>query len=270
MAMKLIHGSDTVAVIALVNYWQGQGYAPACGLSYHNGVYFQPVVPGDAGGVPYGIIDEVSDVAFQNGASYAQETYGAFALGDLQFINGAFVQAFGKPVVPAAPPPVNEVFRASFTTTSGELTQLVAAANTPQVVTFNTQQIPNANLGTLNNATGVFTAARDIKGMLTLSAQVRRGLSGATTWAIQVETSPDGVTWTPVAGSLRQVRLSNTETGVTRVVDFTTVVNLPAGTRLRFTQMVDTAANQMGIVALAASLGGTTAAGFIMGLYTVN
>lgn len=76
--------------------------------------------------------------------------------------------------------PVNAVFRASFTTTNVETTQYVTADNTPQVVTFNAQVIPNATLGTLNNATGVFTAARHIVGTLALSCQVRRTTGGAT------------------------------------------------------------------------------------------
>jgi hypothetical protein len=164
----------------------------------------------------------------------------------------------------------NQAFRASFTTTSAEATQLVTVANTPQVITFNAQAIPNAILGTLDNATGVFTVANDFTGMLTLNAQIRRGLAGNTTWAVQIETSPDGVTWTPSPGSSRRILLAAGESNLVRFYDFTTAITAAAGTRVRFTQMVSDATNNTGIVALASALGGTTAAGFIFSLYSLN
>lgn len=167
-------------------------------------------------------------------------------------------------------PYVDQVFRGSFTTAAGELTQLVTVANTMQVITFNTQQIPNAVLGTLNNATGVFTAATDINGLLSVNAQIRRGLAGTTTWTVQVETSPDGLVWTPVSGSSRRITLGAGENNLVRFYDFTVATALPAGTQLRFTQSVSDPTNNTGLVALAAGVGGTTSAGFIFSLYTVK
>ena len=167
--------------------------------------------------------------------------------------------------------PVNAVFRASFTTTSVETTQYVTADNTPQVVTFNAQAIPNAALGTLNNATGVFTAARHIVGTLALSCQVRRTTGGATAimWGFQVETSPDGSTWTPTPGSARYINLRGAgDNNVLQTVNLTAAVDIPAGTRVRITQMTDTSSANVGLVALPAMLGGATAAGLVFSLST--
>lgn len=167
--------------------------------------------------------------------------------------------------------PVNAVFRASFTTTSAEATQYVTADNTPQVVTFNAQAIPNAALGTLNNATGVFTAARHIVGTLALSCQVRRTTGGATAimWGFQVETSPDGSTWTPTPGSARYINLRGAgDNNVLQTVNLTAAVDIPAGTRVRITQMTDTSSANVGLVALPAMLGGATAAGLVFSLST--
>lgn len=167
--------------------------------------------------------------------------------------------------------PVNAVFRASFTTTSLVLTQYVTADNTPQVVTFNAQTIPNADLGTLDNATGVFTAARHIVGTLAITCQVRRTTGGSTavTWGFQVETSPDGITWTPTAGSARYINLRGAgDNNVLQTVGLTAAVDIPAGTRVRITQMTDTSSANVGLVSLPAMLGGATAAGLVFSLST--
>lgn len=145
--------------------------------------------------------------------------------------------------------PVNAVFRASFTTTSVEATQYVTANNTPQVVTFNAQAIPNAALGTLNNATGIFTAAREIVGTLAITCQVRRTTGGAAavTWGFQVETSPDGSTWTPTPGSARYINLRGAgDNNVLQTVNLTAAVDIPAGTSVRITQMTDTSSAKVG------------------------
>lgn len=167
--------------------------------------------------------------------------------------------------------PVNAVFRASFTTTSVEATQYVTADNTPQVVTFNAQAIPNAMLGTLDNATGIFTAAREIVGTLAVTCQVRRTTGGAAaaTWGFQVETSPDGSTWTPTPGSARYINLRGAgDNNVLQTVDLTAAVDIPAGTRVRITQMTDTSSANVGLVSLPAMLGGATAAGLVFSLST--
>lgn len=167
--------------------------------------------------------------------------------------------------------PVNAVFRASFTTTSVEATQYVTVNNTPQVVTFNAQAIPNAALGTLNNATGIFTAAREIVGTLAVTCQVRRTTGGAAavTWGFQVETSPDGMTWTPTPGSARYINLRGAgDNNVLQTVNLTAAVDIPAGTRVRITQMTDTSSANVGLVALPAMLGGATAAGLVFSLST--
>lgn len=167
--------------------------------------------------------------------------------------------------------PVNAVFRASFTTTSAEATQYVTANNTPQVVTFNAQAIPNATLGTLDNATGIFTAAREIIGTLAITCQVRRttGGSAAVTWGFQVETSPDGIVWTPTPGSARYINLRGAgDNNVLQTVNLTAAVDIPAGTRVRITQMTDTSSANVGLVALPAMLGGATAAGLVFSLST--
>lgn len=167
--------------------------------------------------------------------------------------------------------PVNAVFRASFTTTNVETTQYVTANNTPQVVTFNAQAIPNATLGTLDNATGIFTAARHIVGTLAITCQVRRTTGGAAavTWGFQVETSPDGSTWTPTPGSARYINLRGAgDNNVLQTVNLTAAVDIPAGTRVRITQMTDTSSANVGLVALPAMLGGATAAGLVFSLST--
>lgn len=167
--------------------------------------------------------------------------------------------------------PVNAVFRASFTTTNVETSQYVTADNTPQVVTFNAQAIPNAALGTLNNATGIFTAAREIVGTLAVTCQVRRTTGGAAavTWGFQVETSPDGSTWTPTPGSARYINLRGAgDNNVLQTVNLTAAVDIPAGTRVRITQMTDTSSANVGLVALPAMLGGATAAGLVFSLST--
>lgn len=216
-------------------------------------------------------------------------------LGDTVRLDSAyFLQAYikGQAVIPEATPfgagllllpdaaalkalipPINEVFRGSFTTTAAEATQYITASNVSQPITFNAQQIPNAVLGTLDNGTGVFTAAKDIAGILAISCQVRRTLGGASAinWAVQIETSPDGIAWTAVPGSSRRINLrGGGDNNIMQMLGFTVALNIPAGTRLRFAQATDSAASNVGLVATPAGIGQTTAAGFIFSLYSVD
>ncbi len=101
MAVIIVNGQDTAKLIAEVNGYRQAGFVPACGLSYTKGIFYQPLISGESQ-VVYGIIDEVTDVAFQSGANYASEEYGAQALGEMLNINGRFVQAFGDGVSAAA------------------------------------------------------------------------------------------------------------------------------------------------------------------------
>lgn len=281
---------------AIADGWQPYG-TPMLRVT---GFVDQPMVKGDSG--------TVTEYQVTTGYSLDKRTpvIGAIAgwnpLGDtLRLDSGYFLQAYvlGQPYAdidvnslrPSTPfgrallnladaaalkalvPPIDQVFRASFTTAVGELPQYCVANNVTQAITFNAQQIPNTDLGTLNNATGVFTAARDIVGILALSSQVRRTTGGASAinWAFQVETSPDGIVWTPVTGSSRRINIrGGGDNNIFHSVNLTTAVNLPTGTRLRFTQASDSVASNVGLVALAAGIGQTTAAGFIFSLYTVT
>lgn len=188
-------------------------------------------------------------------------------------VNQTACLAFEAAYIRSKLTPINEVLRVSFTTAAAEATQYVTADNTPQVVTYNAQQIPNAALGTVTNATGVFLASTDIQGMLAISCQVRRTTGGAAavTWGIHLETSPDGTTWTPVAGSSRRVNLrGGGDNNIMQMLGLTTSVNLPSGTRLRVMQSCDLASSNTGLVAAPSALGTTTSAGIIMSLYTVK
>nr|UVX62906.1 MAG: protein of unknown function DUF1737 [Bacteriophage sp.] len=216
-------------------------------------------------------------------------------LGDTVRLDTAFfLQAYvmGQPVVPEATsfgasllqlvdaaalkaliPPVNEVFRASYTTTGSDAVQNCVTNNVAQPITFNTQQIPNAVLGTLVNATGVFTAAKAISGILSIACQVRRDVGGsaALQWGVQVETSPDGIVWTPVTGGSRRISMRGaTENNLSNHLNFAVSLSLPAGTMMRFTQSTDNVSAGVGITALASGIGQTTSAGFIFSLYTVD
>lgn len=167
----------------------------------------------------------------------------------------------------------NSIFRASFSTTSAEATQYCTTSNIAQAITFNTQQIPNTTLGTLTNNIGVFQASSDIIGTLSYSSEVRRTTGGASpvVWGIHIETSTDGINWTPVAGSSRRINLrGGGENNIMQTMAFTTSVNLPTGTYLRFMQFCNDSTASIGLVAAPAQYGSTTAAGFIFSLHTIK
>lgn len=278
---------------AVVNAQIAAGWTPyGSPMLRGSGWVDQPMVMADTGSVTeYRVVTGYSD----NRTPKIAALVGWNLLGDTVRLDSAyFLQAYvlGQPVVPEATPfgasllllpdaaalkalipPVNETFRASFTTTAGEITQYCAVNNTPQVVTYNAQAIPNPAIGTLNNATGVFTATAQINGFLSLSCQVRRTTAGASPveWGIEIQSSPDGIAWTSVAGSSRRINIrGGGDNNIMQMLGFAVSLNLAPGTQLRVRQSCSDAASNTGLVAAPASLGLTTSAGFIFSLYTVD
>lgn len=273
---------------AILDGWQPYGSPMLRGSGWVD----QPVVKADTGTITeYRVVTGYSD----NRTPKIAALVGWTLLGDTVRLDSSyFLQAYvlGQPVLPAATPfgasllllpdaaalkalipPVNETFRASFTTTAGELSQLCAVANTPQVVTYNAQAIPNPDIGTLDNTTGVFTATAQVTGFLALNCQVRRTTGGASPveWGIDIQTSPDGITWTSVAGSSRRINIrGGGDNNIMQVLGFAVSLNLPSGTRLRVRQSCSDASSNTGLVAAPGALGLTTSAGFIFSLYTVD
>lgn len=294
---KIVGGYYTAglcpAVNAVVNAAIADGWTPYGSPTLRSsGWVDQPLVKDDTGSITeYKVVTGYSD----NRTPKIAALVGWQLLGDTVRLDSAyFLQAYvlGQPVVPEATPfgasllllpdaaalkalipPVNEVFRASFTTTGAELTQYCLADNTPQPITLNAQAIPNAAIGTLNNATGVFTVTAPVVGVMALSCQVRRTLGGASpvNWGVQVEVSTDNVVWTAVAGSSRRINLrGGGDNNIVQMLGFVVALNLQPGTFLRFSQSCDSAASNTGLVSAPAALGQTTAAGFIFSLYTVD
>lgn len=93
MAIIIVNGMDTTKLSSDVNALLAAGYVPACGLTYRNGVFYQPMVTGDSA-VAYSVIDEATDVAFQSKAN----VNAGRALGEMLTINGRFIQAYGDGV----------------------------------------------------------------------------------------------------------------------------------------------------------------------------
>lgn len=284
---------QTPQINAVVNAAIAAGWTPyGSPMLRGSGWVDQPMVMADTGSVTeYRVVTGYSD----NRTPKISALVGWNLLGDtVRLDTSYFLQAYvlGQPVVPEATPfgasllllpdapalkalipPVNEVFRASFTTAAGELTQYVTVSNTPQAVTYNAQQIPNPTLGTMDNATGVFTPLKPVIGFLSLSCQVRRTTGGASPveWGIEIQTSPDGITWTSVAGSSRRINIrGGGDNNIMQMLGFAVALNLPAGLRLRVRQSCSDAASNTGLVAAAGTLGLTTSAGFIFSLYTVD
>lgn len=279
---------NAVVNAAIADGWQPYGSPMLRGSGWVD----QPVVKADTGTVTeYRVVTGYSD----NRTPKIAALVGWNLLGDTVRLDSSyFLQAYvsGQPVVPEASPfgasllllpdaaalkalipPVNETFRVSFTTTTTELTQYCLANNTPQVVTYNAQAIPNANIGTMDNGTGVFTATAQINGFLSLSCQVRRTNGGASPveWGIEIQTSPDGIAWTAVAGSSRRINIrGGGDNNIMQMLGFAVALNLAPSTRLRIRQSCSDASSNTGLVAAAGSLGLTTAAGFIFSLYTVD
>ena len=281
VTVKLITEQTTNRLVDSVNAAQTMGWFPVCGVVCFNARYTQlMVLDTDATEVPacnYFIVDAADDVSFAQRVNQLLDLNpGAVCLSSVQYVQARYIQAYGDDAMATkfyvdSTRPVNAVFRASFTTTSVETAQYVTTDNTPQVVVFNAQALPNAAMGTLDNATGIFTAARRIVGTLAITCQVRRttGGSAAVTWGFQVETSPDGITWTPTAGSARYINLRGAgDNNVLHTTNLTSAVDIPAGTRIRVTQMTDTSSANVGLVALPAMLGGATAAGLVLSLIT--
>ena len=272
--IKLITEQTANQLVDAVNRSQADGWFPVCGVVVFNARYTQLMVLDTDDTTPpacnYFIVDAADDVSFTQRVNQLLEINpGAVCLSPVQYFQARYIQAYGDDS--HGQTTGGAVFRASFTTTNLVATQYVTADNTPQVVTFNAQAIPNAALGTLDNATGIFTAARRIVGTLAISCQVRRTTGGAAavTWGFQVETSPDGITWTPTAGSARYINLRGAgNNNVLQTTNLTTAVDIPAGTLVRITQMTDTSSANVGLVALPAMLGGATAAGLVFSLIT--
>lgn len=277
VTVKLITEQTTNRLVDSVNAAQTMGWFPVCGVVCFNARYTQLMVRDTDDTTPpafnYFIVDAEDDVSFSQRVNQLLEINpGAVCLSPVQYVQARYIQAYGDDSYGQTNSGGGSaVFRASFTTTNLVATQYVTANNTPQVVTFNAQALPNAAMGTLDNATGIFTAARRIVGTLAISCQVRRTTGGAAavTWGFQVETSPDGITWTPTAGSARYINLRGAgDNNVLQTTNLTAAVDIPAGTRVRITQMTDTSSANVGLVALPAMLGGATAAGLVFSLIT--
>ena len=261
VTVKLITEQTTNKLVDSVNAAQAMGWFPVCGVVCFNARYTQLMtLDTDAIEVPacnYFIVDAADSVSFTQRVNQLLDINpGAVCLSPVQYAHARYIQAYGDNV--DVNRPVNAVFRASFTTTGLALNQYVTANNTPQVVVFNAQALPNAALGTLNNATGIFTTARHIVGTLAITCQVRRTTGSAA-----------AVTWTPTAGSARYINLRGAgDNNVLHTTNLTAAVDIPAGTRVRITQMTDTSSANVGLVALPAMLGGATAAGLVFSLIT--
>lgn len=143
-------------------------------------------------------------------------------------------------------------------TTTGA--QNISAANTPQVIIWSAITEPSPEIATVNLTDGTVLFINPFAGMISFNARVQRNgalLSGASSWNIQVETSPDGTTWTPLPGSRRNFAFNGglATTVANILVDGTFAIRVPANTYLRVTQFSDSASPTVGIAGTTASAG---------------
>lgn len=87
----ILHDEDVYRLAQSVNTKQTEGYAPMGGILANNGMYYQPMVEGSVT-AQYVVVREQES---QNFIARSETTTGS-ALGDIQYVDGFFLQAFGE------------------------------------------------------------------------------------------------------------------------------------------------------------------------------
>lgn len=87
----ILHDEDVYRLAQSVNTKQTEGYAPMGGILANNGMYYQPMVTGSVT-AQYVVVREQES---QNFIARSETTTGS-ALGDIQYVDGFFLQAFGE------------------------------------------------------------------------------------------------------------------------------------------------------------------------------
>lgn len=197
--------------------------------------------------------------------------------------DGAYIQAeAGSPslittdivyseYVPVNVPAVTDVFRAMYLTgTASDITQQLAANNTPLTAVFSVVQLASTSVS-LNTATGIMTFNREGSYNLSLLADVRVALTGSVlSWAMFLETSTDnGTTWTAVDGSTRRLVFDGQNANDQKPANLTMPIKVVVGQLFRVRHVTTTSNRQVSIVSRAASGGAPSAAGLILGISSV-
>lgn len=91
MSGIILHDEDVYRLAQSVNTKQTEGYAPMGGILANNGMYYQPMVTGTVT-APYVVVREQESQNFTSRAA----TTTASGLGDIQYVDGFFLQAFGE------------------------------------------------------------------------------------------------------------------------------------------------------------------------------
>lgn len=87
----ILHDEDVYRLAQSVNVKQTEGYAPMGGILANNGMYYQPMIEGSVT-AQYVVVREQES---QNFIARADTTT-APGLGDIQYVDGFFLQAFGE------------------------------------------------------------------------------------------------------------------------------------------------------------------------------
>jgi hypothetical protein len=197
--------------------------------------------------------------------------------------DGAYIQAeAGSPslittdivyseYVPVNVPAVNDVFRAVYLTgTASDITQQLAANNTPLTAIFSAVQLASQSVS-LNTATGVITFNREGSYNLSLLADVRVALTGSVlSWAVFLETSTDnGATWTAVDGSTRRLVFDGQNANDQKSANLIMPIKVVVGQLFRVRHVTTASNRQVSIVSRAASGGAPSSAGLILGISSV-
>ena len=172
-----------------------------------------------------------------------------------------------------AVPPLADVLRVSHRTTdTSPLRQTLLVSNSPETVVFNTLEVPSDGRVTIDLPSGELTFTEDFKAILTVSYQVvRETASGDTSWGSFVEFSlDDGMSWLPAEGTTRRITLTSGETSAIQSIDYTTVINVVAGEKIRLRHATDDSSRNVGLISMPESGGLPTSSGVTLGVYLIH
>lgn len=158
------------------------------------------------------------------------------------------------------------MYRASWKTAGATQTQLLAATDTPQVITFSDETMTSPFIvSDLGNGTFQSLIEANVKASFSFEV-TRQSSGGIATWGFFLETETAPSVWTAIPDTLRTVKLKAVELNDVEHVQFDVATAVNAGGKFRIMQITDDHTDNVGLITEKPFTNAPVSAGAILSL----